>query len=169
MIKVILFQPEMPSNVGNIMRTCAASNLELHIIGPVSFLKNDSLLKRASLDYKNMLEIIYYADYADFINKNPNRSVFLITRFGFKTYSETDFKSLNQDIYLMFGNESKGIPLEIMHEYPHERWLRIPMLPFARSLNLANTVALVSYEVLRQKDFPSLALEEVVKGDHKKT
>jgi len=162
MIHIVLYQPEIPANTGNIMRTCMATQTQLHLIKPLGFSLDEKAVRRSGLDYRFVLETKLYESYDDFSALNPGHYVF-VTRYGQKTYSDYDFESLKGDIYLVFGRESTGIPKSILR--PNlEHCLRIPMDGQARSLNLSNTVAILVYEVLRQRQFPGLALQEVIKG-----
>ena len=163
MIHIALFQPEIPQNTGNIMRTCAATNTHLHIIKPMGFKLDEKSVRRSGMDYRDMVEAEVYKDYEDFSAKNTGR-YFFITRYGQKAPSDVIFKDVNEDIYLIFGRESTGIPKSILR--PHlEDCLRLPMVADARSLNLSNTVAIVVYEVLRQLDYPGCSPVEVLKGE----
>ena len=163
MIHIVLFQPEIPQNTGNIMRTCAATNTRLHIIKPMGFKLDEKSVRRSGMDYRDMVEAEVYEDYEDFSAKNTGR-YFFITRYGQKAPSDAKFQDVNEDIYLIFGRESTGIPKAILR--PHlEDCLRLPMVADARSLNLSNTVAIVVYEVLRQLDYPGLSPVEVLKGE----
>lgn len=163
MIHIILYRPEKPQNTGNIMRTCVAINAHLHIIGPISFSIDSKDLKRVGMDYINDLKMDYYPTYEDFILKNANRKIFYITRYAEKVYSSFDWSSPVEDVYIMFGRESTGIPHEILLEHK-ENLARIPMVPDARSLNLSNCVAILCYEILRQQNFPDLSTSEAIKG-----
>ena len=164
MIHIVLYQPEKPQNVGNIMRTCVAIGAHLHIIGPITFSIDSKDLKRVGLDYINDLKMSYYESYEAFVKTNPNANVYYVTRYADLTYSNFDFTDLVSDYYLMFGRESTGIPHDILRSHP-DRLMRIPMVPQARSLNLSNCVAIVAYEVLRQQKFPDLATSESIKGE----
>ena len=165
MLHIALYQPEKPSNVGNIMRTCAALGATLHVIGPVSFTPSNKELTRAAMDYGLLLTFKTYDGYGDFIsNEKPARMLF-VTRYGKKIFSDADLGTGKDDLYLVFGSESSGIPLDILKEQRHNT-LRIPMKPAARSLNLANTVAILAYETFRQWGYPDLALQEVLKGPY---
>ena len=163
MLHIVLYQPEKPSNVGNIMRTCAAVGATLHVIGPVSFTPSNKELTRAAMDYGLLMTFKTHDGYDDFLTKEKPNRVFYVTRYGKKIFSDMDFGTGKDDLYLMFGAESSGIPLEILRQQ-RENTLRIPMKPAARSLNLANTVAILAYETLRQWGYPDLALQEVLKG-----
>ena len=163
MLHIVLYRPEKPQNTGNIMRTCVAIHATLHIIGPLTFSIDSKDLKRVGMDYIDDLKMEYYPDYDSFIKANPNADMYYVTRYARTVYSSYDLSNPLQDLYLMFGRESTGIPHEILKEH-EDRLMRIPMVPEARSLNLSNCVALVAYEVLRQQKFPSLATEEAIKG-----
>ena len=152
MINVVLYQPEKPLNTGNIMRTCVASGTKLHIIGPLTYKIDDKGLKRAGMDYLVGFEYKYYDSYEEFLAKNNNPYVYFITRYGKKAPSEIEFSKIDTDIYVMFGKESTGIPKEIMKEHL-DYCFRIPMVEDVRSLNLSNCVAIVIYEILRQKNY----------------
>ena len=164
MLHVVLYQPEIPQNTGNIMRTCVAVNATLHIIGPLPFSIDEKSLKRSGMDYIHNLKMHYYDSYEEFVKKNPHANIYYVTRYADKVYSEYDLTDIAKDVYLMFGRESTGIPHDIlrMHE---DRLMRLPMVPEARSLNLSNCVAIVVYEVLRQQKFPNLATSEAIKGE----
>ena len=165
MINIIIYQVEKPQNLGNIMRTCSAFGYKLHIIGPLTFKLDDPELKRASLDYINNLEMKYYPNWSSFNKANRNPKVFIITRYGNKTPDQNDFK-LDQ-VYLMFGKESSGIPLKIMNQHK-SRWIRVPIKSFARALNLANTVAILGYEIARQNNYLDLSTYDILKRGKKK-
>lgn len=163
MINIILYRPEKPMNTGNIMRTCVAIKAKLHIIGPITFSVADKDLKRVGMDYIDSLKMEYYENYEEFLKKHNDKDIYYITRYANKVYSSYDFKDPIKDIYVMFGRESTGIPHEILREHP-DRLLRIPMVADARSLNLSNCVAIISYEILRQQNFNELATQEMIKG-----
>ena len=164
MINVVLYQPEKPMNTGNIMRTCKASGTKLHIIGPLTYKIDDRGLQRAGMDYLIGFDFEYYNSYEEFLTKNNNPVVHFITRYGFKAPSEVDFSSSEEEIFMMFGKESTGIPKYILKNNL-ERCYRLPMKEDARSLNLSNCVAIVVYEILRQQDYVTLARHEVIKGE----
>ena len=164
MINVVLFQPEKPLNTGNIMRTCVASGTMLHIIGPLTYKIDDKGLKRAGMDYLVGFEYKYYDSYEEFVSKNNNPIVHYITRYGKKAPSDIDFSSINDDVYVMFGKESTGIPKEILKDHL-DKCYRIPMIEGVRSLNLSNCVAIVVYEILRQRDYEGLSGVETIKGE----
>ena len=156
MMNVVLLEPEMPSNTGNIGRTCVATNTRLHLIEPLGFKLNEKALKRAGLDYWDKLDVHVYSDYQDFLEKNPDAlgKMYFATTKAHKVYSEVDYEP---DCYLMFGKESGGIPEEILLEN-QETAIRIPMMNDIRSLNLSNSVAIVLYEALRQHNFDHMQL-----------
>ncbi len=164
MLHIILYQPEIPANTGNIMRTCKAINATLHIIGPLTFSLEEKSLKRAGMDYIEGLTMKIYESYVDFCQKNPNADIYYISRYGEKTYSQADFTHIAHTYYLMFGRESMGIPHDILNDHL-DRCLRIPMVASARSLNLSNCVAIVAYEVMRQQGFYGLSTKEAIKGE----
>ena len=163
MLHIVLYRPEKPQNTGNIMRTCVAIHATLHIIGPITFSVDNKDLKRVGMDYVDDLKMHFYEKYEDFVKDNPGADIYYVTRYARTVYSSYDLSNPLKDIYLMFGRESTGIPHDILKEH-QDKLMRIPMVPEARSLNLSNCVALVSYEVLRQQNFPGLATEEAIKG-----
>ena len=152
MLNIVLHEPEMPANTGNIGRTCVAAGARLHLIEPLGFKLNEKMLKRAGLDYWDKLDVTVYDDYADFLEKNPGAKIYMATTKAQKTYCDVSYED---DCYIMFGKESAGIPEEILVEH-EETCIRIPMLPEIRSLNLSNSVAIVLYEALRQQGFESM-------------
>ena len=154
MINIVLHEPEMPANTGNIGRTCVATGVRLHLIGPLGFQINDKMLKRAGLDYWDKLDVTEYDDYKDFLAKNPGAKVYMATTKAHKTYTEVNYE---EDCYIMFGKESAGIPEDILYDH-QETCVRIPMNPDIRSLNLSNSVAIVLYEALRQNSFDHMQL-----------
>ena len=152
MLNIVLHEPEIPANTGNIGRTCVATNTRLHLIEPLGFRLNEKNLKRAGMDYWEHLDVRTYIDYNDFLEKNPGAKIYMATTKAPKVYTEVNYEP---DCYIMFGKESAGIPEEILLDYK-ETAVRIPMFPEIRSLNLANSVAIVLYEALRQQGFPEL-------------
>lgn len=152
---IVLHQPEIPANTGNIGRTCVATNTSLHMIEPFGFVLNDKSVKRAGMDYWEHLDVHRYINYEDFVAKNPNARVFYATTKAKKCYTEVEF---GPDDYIMFGKESAGIPEEILVDH-EDTCIRIPMEPQIRSLNLSNSVAIVLYEALRQNGFAGMAKE----------
>ena len=156
MMNIVLLEPEMPSNTGNIGRTCVATNTRLHLIEPFGFKLNEKALKRAGLDYWDKLDVSIYSDYQDFLEKNPQAAgnMYFATTKAHKVYSDVIY---SPDCYLMFGKESAGIPEEILVEN-EEHCIRIPMWGDIRSLNLSNSAAIVLYEALRQNGFEKMEL-----------
>ncbi|MDD3394153.1 MAG: tRNA (uridine(34)/cytosine(34)/5-carboxymethylaminomethyluridine(34)-2'-O)-methyltransferase TrmL [Clostridia bacterium] len=152
---IVLLEPEIPQNAGNIARTCAVTNSVLHLIKPLGFSVDDKYLKRAGLDYWNLLDIRYYENFQDFVEKNQGIRLWMATTKARHIYSDVAFE---ENDYMMFGRESAGIPEEILMAY-EATTIRIPMLEAARSLNLSNSVAIVIYEALRQQGFPSMLTE----------
>ena len=155
MLNIVLFEPEIPANTGNIGRTCVATNTRLHLIEPLGFRLNEKNLKRAGMDYWNDLDVTTYINYEDFLEKNPNAKIYMATTKAKKVYTEVQY---DPDCYIMFGKESAGIPEEILVDHP-EDCVRIPMVGDIRSLNLGNSVAVVLYEALRQNDFAGMSME----------
>ena len=153
MIHVVLLEPEIPQNTGNIARTCAAVGAVLHLIEPLGFSLEDKYMKRAGLDYWDSLEVHIHKNLGEFHEKNPGAEPYLFTKKASHVYTEVSYPG---DVYLMFGRESVGLPETLLEEHP-ERCLRMPMKEGLRSLNLSNAVAIAVYEVLRQQGFPGLA------------
>ena len=154
-IHVVLLEPEIPQNTGNIARTCAATGASLHLIKPLGFSIDDKHMKRAGLDYWDSLDLHVYENLEEFYEKNPNALVYYFSKKAKHVYSEIDYPD---DVYLCFGRESVGLPEELLKKN-EDRSLRMPMKEGLRSLNLSNTVAIAVYEVLRQRGFPSLERE----------
>jgi tRNA (cytidine/uridine-2'-O-)-methyltransferase len=154
-IHVVLYQPEIPSNTGNIARTCAATDTTLHLIRPLGFSTDDKLLKRAGLDYWEFVNILYYDSIDEFFEKNRGGEYFYLTKFGKKIHTSVDYSDANKDYYFVFGRETTGLPKEVC-ENNKERCLRIPMTENIRSLNLSNTAAIIVYEALRQQNYRHL-------------
>ena len=155
---VVLFEPEIPQNTGNIMRTCAATGTKLHLIKPLGFSLEEKYLRRAAMDYYEYVDYEVYEDYADFLKKNQPKHLFFLTRYGQKNHTEMNY-NLAEDVYFVFGKESSGIPKEILRHHL-DTCLRIPMNGHVRSLNLSNCAAILIYEALRQQDYPGLYQEE---------
>ena len=151
-MNIVLYEPEMPANTGNIGRTCAATKTCLHLIEPLGFKLNEKAVKKAGLDYWDKLELKVYCNFEEFLEKNPGAKLYLATTKAKKVYTEVSYAP---DDYLMFGPESRGIPEEILVEYP-ESCVRIPMWGDIRSLNLSNSVSIVLYEALRQNGFEKM-------------
>lgn len=163
MINIVLFEPEIPANTGNIMRTCAATNTHLHLIKPLGFRLDEASIKRSGVNYIDKVHYDVYENFEDFLSKNDGEYYFL-TRYGKKPHSDCDFSDKNKNIYLIFGKESTGIPKEILRNYL-DRCFRIPMTDNVRALNLSNCAAIVLYEVLRQQDYLDLLRTEPFKGE----
>ena len=155
MLNIVLLEPEIPANTGNIGRTCVAANTRLHLIEPLGFRLDEKSLKRAGLDYWKDLDVTTYINYEDFLEKNPGAKIYMATTKSEKVYTEAAFE---EDCYIMFGKESAGIPEELLVKNK-ENCIRIPMIGDIRSLNLSNSVAIVLYEALRQNNFKGMNLE----------
>ena len=154
-MNIVLYEPEMPANTGNIGRTCVATNTKLHLIEPLGFKLSEKHLVRAGLDYWDKLDVTVYSDYQDFLKRNPGAKIYMATTKGEHVYTEVPYDT---DAYIMFGPESRGIPEEILVEN-RENCIRIPMWGDIRSLNLSNSVAIVLYEALRQNGFEKMTME----------
>ena len=152
MLNIVLVEPEIPANTGNIARTCAATKSQLHLIKPLGFSIDDKHLKRAGLDYWHLLDVKIYENLEEFFEKNAGGRFHYLTTKAPRSYLETDYKDGD---FLLFGKETKGLPEELLYRN-EERCIRIPMREEARSLNLSNAVAIVAYEALRQLDFEGL-------------
>ena len=152
---IILHQPEIPGNTGNIGRTCVATGTPLHLIEPLGFRLDEKAIKRAGMDYWQHLDVHRYMNFEEFREKNPDAKIWMATTKAKRTYTEVEY---GPDDYIMFGKESAGIPEEILVEN-EEHCIRIPMLPTIRSLNLSNSVAIVLYEALRQQGFAHMKTE----------
>ena len=163
MIKIALFEPEKPANTGNIIRLCMALNCHLAIIGEPSFSLTEKAFRRASMDYIIGFDIERYKDIDIFLEKHMNFEGYFSTRYSKNIYTENDYSDTKKDYFFMFGKESSGIPKEILKKY-YEKTIRIPMAINARSLNLADSVAIVISECLRQQNFPDLSTRETIKG-----
>lgn len=155
MINIVLLEPEIPANTGNIGRTCVATGTRLHLIEPLGFSLSEKALKRAGMDYWPDLDVTTYIDYEDFLARNPGAQIFYATTKGRHIYSDAVYPD---GCYIMFGKESAGIPEEILREHP-DTCVRIPMIGETRSLNLSNSVAVVLYEALRQQGFAHMKTE----------
>lgn len=155
MINIVLHEPEIPANTGNIGRTCVAAGVKLHLIEPLGFRLDEKSLKRAGMDYWNELDVTTYIDYDDFLERNPKARIYMATTKASKIYTEVRYEP---DCYIMFGKESAGIPEEILVNHKDE-CVRIPMVGDVRSLNLGNSVAIILYEALRQNGFRGMNLE----------
>ena len=150
-LNIVLVEPEIPQNTGNIARTCAATGARLHIIKPMGFTIDDKKLKRSGLDYWYLLDITYYENLDDFFSKNKGQYAFFTTK-GRKTHSDYKYED---NCYLFFGKETKGLPEDFLADHA-DSCIRLPMIDQARSLNVSNAVAITVYEALRQLDFPGL-------------
>lgn len=151
-LNIVLVEPEIPQNTGNIARTCAATGARLHLVEPMGFKVDDKKLKRAGLDYWYLLDITYYENLNDFFNKNKDGKFYFFSTKANHVYSDITYPD---NAYLVFGKETKGLPEKLLYDNP-ETTVRIPMISDARSLNLSNSVAIGVYEVLRQWNFPAL-------------
>ena len=153
-LNIVLYEPEIPANTGNIGRTCVAAGTRLHLIEPLGFRLGEKELRRAGMDYWKDLDVTTYVDYEDFLMRNPGAKIYMATTKGPNVYTEVHYEP---DCYIMFGKESAGIPEEILRTNK-EGSIRIPMNPMIRSLNLSNSVAVVLYEALRQQNFAHMQL-----------
>lgn len=154
-LNIVLHSPEIPQNTGNISRTCAVTGAALHLIKPLGFEISDSRLKRAGLDYWKHLDITVYENEADFFARNPHAHIYYFSTKGKQNYCDVTYP---EEVFLMFGRETAGLPESLLQENP-DTTVRVPMLPTLRSLNLSNTVAIAAYEVLRQRHFEGLCAE----------
>lgn len=155
---IVLYQPEIPPNTGNIARTCAGTDAHLHLIYPLGFSLEDKMLKRAGLDYWNELKITHHESLDAFLEYAQGENIYLITKFAHRTYTEIDYSDTNKDHFFLFGNETTGLPEEFMRKN-EKNCIRIPMDDtHIRSLNLSNSVAIIIYETLRQQNFRNLDL-----------
>lgn len=159
---IVLYQPEIPQNTGNIMRTCVATNTKLHLIKPLGFKIDDAHLKRSGVNYIDKLEYEVYENFEDFKEKNKG-IYYYFTRYGHKPHTSFDYSNTDLDMYFIFGKESTGIPKEILQK-DLDHCMRIPMTDNVRALNVSNSVAIVIYEVLRQQNYQGLLFEEPHKG-----
>ncbi|MDO5522227.1 MAG: tRNA (uridine(34)/cytosine(34)/5-carboxymethylaminomethyluridine(34)-2'-O)-methyltransferase TrmL, partial [bacterium] len=155
MINVVLHEPEIPANTGNIGRTCVATGARLHLIEPLGFKLGEKEIKRAGLDYWNKLDVTVYEDFDDFLRRNPGAKLYMATTKATHVHSDVTY---DDNCFIMFGKESAGIPEEILLEHA-DTCIRIPMIGDIRSLNLSNSVAVVVYEALRQHGFEKMTLE----------
>ncbi len=154
-LNIVLYEPEIPDNTGNIGRTCVATGTRLHLIEPLKFQLTDRAVKRAGMDYWKDVDVARYINWQDFLEKNPGAKIYMATTKGRQLYTEVSYEP---GCYLMFGKESAGIPEEILKEHK-ETCIRIPMMGERRSLNLSNAAAIVLYEALRQNQFSGMKLE----------
>ena len=167
MINVVLFEPEIPGNTGNIMRTCVATNTKLHLIKPLGFSLDEKYIRRSGVNYIDNCVYEVYENWDDFYSKNKDLGEFyFLTRYGHKPHTSFDYSDSTKNIYFVFGKESTGIPRDILK--PHlEKCMRMPMTDKVRALNLSNTVAIMVYEALRQQDYNDLLREEPEDSGHK--
>ena len=163
MNNIVLYQPEIPQNTGNIMRTCVATNTKLHLIKPLGFKVDDASLKRSGVNYIDKLEWEVYENWEEFKKKNKG-TYYYFTRYGHKPHTSFDYNKKDEELYFIFGKESTGIPKEILKE-DLEHCMRIPMTDNVRALNVSNSVAIVIYEALRQQEYNDLLMEEPHKGN----
>lgn len=154
-LHVVLYQPEIPANTGNIGRTCLATDTTLHLIHPLGFSTDDKMLRRAGLDYWKNLDVIEHQSIEELYDKHPDAEFYYIENFGTKHYTDFDFSDSDKDIFFVFGRETNGIPKELLIG-KEDRCLRIHMNDKVRSLNLSNTAAIIIYEALRQQGFPGV-------------
>ena len=154
-MNIVLYEPEIPANTGNIGRTCVATGTSLHLIKPLGFDISDKAVRRAGMDYWKELDLHVYENFEEFVEKNPGARIYMATTKARKAYTEVEYKGND---FIMFGKESAGIPEEILVKY-EETSVRIPMIGEIRSLNLSNSVSIILYEVLRQQDFEGMKLK----------
>ena len=164
MINIVLYEPEIPQNTGNIMRTCAGTYAKLHLIKPLGFSLDDKYLKRSGVNYIEHCDYEVYENIEDFFSKN-NGTYYFLTRYGKKPHTSFDYSSKEENIYFFFGKESTGIPPTILKPYL-DNCMRMPMTNNVRSLNLSNTVAIMIYEALRQQDYRELLFVEPHKSEN---
>lgn len=164
MINVVLFEPEIPANTGNIIRTCVATNSKLHLIKPLGFSLEEKYIKRCAVNYFDKCDITIYENFEDFKSKNIG-TYYYLTRYGKKPHTSFSYSDKNENIYFIFGKESTGIPKEILKQ-DLGHCMRIPMTDNVRALNLSNTVAILVYEALRQQDYKDLLRTEPFKGEN---
>ena len=155
MLNIVLLEPEIPANTGNIGRTCVAAGARLHLIEPLGFSLSEKALKRAGMDYWKSLDVTTYVDYQDFLDRNPGAKIYMATTKARKVYTEAAYEP---DCYIMFWKENAGIPEETLVENK-ENWVRIPIIGDIRSLNLGNSAAIILYEALRQNGFKGMETE----------
>ena len=164
MIHIVLFEPEIPQNTGNIMRTCAGTGTKLHLIEPLGFSLDEKYIKRSAVNYLEYCDYTVYKNFEEFQSKNKG-TYYYLTRYGKKPHTSFDYSNPEESIYLIFGKESTGIPKEIL-QHDLEHCMRIPMNANIRALNLSNSVAIMLYEVLRQQKYPGLLMTEPFKGEN---
>ena len=157
MINIVLVEPEIPQNTGNIARTCAITGAKLHLVHPLGFKINEKAIKRAGLDYWDKLEIEEHDSLEKFLEKYKpeENNMFFATTKGKTKYTDIDYAKM-EEVFILYGKETKGLPEWLLEKYLNKKTIRIPMLPTLRSLNLSNSVAIITYEILRQQDFKDL-------------
>ncbi|MBR3840799.1 MAG: tRNA (cytidine(34)-2'-O)-methyltransferase [Erysipelotrichales bacterium] len=164
MLHLVVYQPEIPQNTGNMMRTCVATGTVLHLIEPLGFKVDDKSLKRAGMDYIDRLTWYVHKDWNEFMEKNNNpKNIYFLTRYGEVPPSHFDYSNIEEDYYFVVGKESTGIDKDILKDHL-DHCMRLPMTKESRSLNVSNTAAIIIYEALRQQNYASLAFEEYLKG-----
>lgn len=154
-LHVVLYQPEIPANTGNIARTCAATNTTLHLIRPLGFSTDDKMLKRAGLDYWEFVNVVYHDSLEELFEAYEKGQFFFITKFGQQPHTSFDYTDLDEDYFFVFGRETSGLPKGLIQNNM-DRCLRLPMTEHVRSLNLSNTAAILVYEALRQQNYRDL-------------
>ena len=164
MINIVLFEPEIPGNTGNIMRTCVATSSHLHLIKPLGFSLDEKYIRRSGVNYIDKCEYDVYENFEDFKSKNKG-TYYYLTRYGKKPHTSFDYSNIDENIYFIFGKESTGIPKSIL-QTDLEHCMRIPMTDNVRALNLSNSVAIMVYEALRQQDYNGLLFTEPHKGEN---
>ena len=163
MINIVLFEREIPGNTGNIMRTCVATNSKLHLIKPLGFSLDEKYIKRSGVNYIDKCDYTVYENIDDFYSKNTG-TFYYLTRYGHKPHTDFDYSDSEENLYFIFGKESTGIPTELLK--PHlDHCMRLPMTANVRALNLSNTVAIMTYEALRQQNYNDLLRDEPHKGN----
>lgn len=162
MINIVLFEPEIPQNTGNIVRSCGVFNARLHLIHPLGFIFSQKEFRRSMMDYDELVEIVEHDDLESFFNSTHGEYYF-ISRYGQHSPDQVDFTLQDKEIYLIFGKESSGLPLSLLANH-QDNCIRIPMIPNARSMNLSNTVAIMLYEATKQNNYPGCSKVEVLKG-----
>lgn len=164
MINIVLFEPEIPQNTGNIMRTCAGTGAKLHLIKPLGFSLDEKSIKRSAVNYIEHCDYTVYENIEEFF-KNNEGTYYFLTRYGTKPHTSFDYSNKKENIYLIFGKESTGIPKEILKDHL-DTCMRIPINENIRALNLSNSVAIMLFEVLRQQDYPDLLKYDSFKGEN---
>lgn len=155
-LHVVMFQPEIPANTGNVARSCAATDTTLHLIRPLGFSTDDKMLKRAGLDYWQYVTVLYYDSLQELFDNYPEGEFYFLTKHGKQPHTSFDYSDSSKDVFFVFGRETKGLPMDVI-ENNIERCLRIPMNDNVRSLNVSNTAAILIYEALRQQNYPGLS------------